>query len=290
MAQVDVDLEVIVVDDASDDGTAERVEAYIDARRERRVRLLRRTVNAGPAGARNLALAAAQGEWMAILDADDRMAPERLRTLIDAGVLRQADIVVDNLWICDASGVRVRRHLNGRDDGGSVIISLRDYALQNRMFSGRPALGYLKPIFRRSFLEQKALAYDETLRVGEDFLLVAEALADGARLVRVRSSLYDYITHASSISHRLGWREALRMRDADDEFLRRRGPDLQPEALSAMRRHRRSLDDAQAFIGTVAALKDGQLFQAAGLAFGRPLSLRHLHMPVSARLRRLVRP
>ena len=65
---------VVVGDDASTDDTAALVEGHPDPR----VRLVRAERNGGPATARNLALAAAGGELVAFLDADDRWLPQLL--------------------------------------------------------------------------------------------------------------------------------------------------------------------------------------------------------------------
>lgn len=77
VAQTFPDFEQLVVDDGSTDATAARVEAW--AASDRRVRLLRHQKNAGhPAAARNTALAAARGRYLAFLDADDTWAPVKL--------------------------------------------------------------------------------------------------------------------------------------------------------------------------------------------------------------------
>ncbi len=65
LAQRDVTVECIVVDDGSSDGTASAVERFGDAV------LLIRQPNGGAAAARNAALAAARGRYIAFLDADD---------------------------------------------------------------------------------------------------------------------------------------------------------------------------------------------------------------------------
>jgi succinoglycan biosynthesis protein ExoO len=81
LQQADTEVEVIVVDDASSDGTADIVEEI--AERDARVRLVRRANTGGPSVARNTAMEMARGSWLAILDADDLILPERTRRLLD---------------------------------------------------------------------------------------------------------------------------------------------------------------------------------------------------------------
>jgi teichuronic acid biosynthesis glycosyltransferase TuaG len=72
-AQTFADWEAIVADDASTDGTPAAAESFGE-----RFRLIRSAQNQGPAGARNQAIAAARGELLAFLDADDYWLPEYL--------------------------------------------------------------------------------------------------------------------------------------------------------------------------------------------------------------------
>lgn len=82
LAQHDVDLEVIVIDDGSSDGSREIVAACKDPRLQ-----LITQANAGVAVARNHGIALADGEWVCFLDADDWLHPDylsRLSKLIEA--------------------------------------------------------------------------------------------------------------------------------------------------------------------------------------------------------------
>jgi glycosyltransferase involved in cell wall biosynthesis len=80
LGQQDVELEVIVVDDASSDETANRLAEVADAR----VRVVRHDVPRRLPGARNAGAALASGSWLAFLDDDDVWSPVKLRRQIDA--------------------------------------------------------------------------------------------------------------------------------------------------------------------------------------------------------------
>ena len=77
LSQTYRELEIIVVDDRSTDGSVALVRRY--AERDERVRLIERDRNAGaPAAPRNTGVRAARGNWIAFLDADDVWHPEKL--------------------------------------------------------------------------------------------------------------------------------------------------------------------------------------------------------------------
>lgn len=83
IAQTYPNWEMLIVDDCSPDNTAETVLQW--AERDSRVKLIRHEKNGGPAAARNTAIAAAGGRWIAFLDSDDLWLPEKLeRTLAHA--------------------------------------------------------------------------------------------------------------------------------------------------------------------------------------------------------------
>lgn len=90
LAQQGVGVDVIVVDDSSTDGTADW------ARQEwagQAVRVLPNAGRKGPAGGRNTGLAAAHGDFVALLDSDDRFLPGHLAAAVDV-MARHASVGV----------------------------------------------------------------------------------------------------------------------------------------------------------------------------------------------------
>jgi glycosyltransferase involved in cell wall biosynthesis len=86
LAQTYGDLEVIVVDDGSTDGTRERVSAYRDA-----VRYIVQE-NAGQSVARNRGVASTHAEWVAFLDSDDVWLPTKIERQLEFTQGVRADI------------------------------------------------------------------------------------------------------------------------------------------------------------------------------------------------------
>ena len=91
-------LEIILVDDGSDDGSGETCGRY--AERDSRIRVIRRD-HQGPGAARNAALNVMRGEYVAFLDADDAFLPEMIETLLTALEREQADMAVCRYAECN---------------------------------------------------------------------------------------------------------------------------------------------------------------------------------------------
>ena len=104
--QRDVDLEVIVVDEASTDDTLEMIAALADSR----IRVIRNSAPTGVATARNRGAAEATGEWLAFLDDDDLWAPDKLITQLQEAEARGRDWVFGGAVIIDPDTRIMRVH------------------------------------------------------------------------------------------------------------------------------------------------------------------------------------
>ncbi|MCA1407571.1 glycosyltransferase family 2 protein [Ensifer sp. IC3342] len=280
LRQEGVSVEVVVVDDRSSDGTLEIVSTIADPR----VRLIALEQNRGPGGARNAGLAAARGKWIAVLDSDDTVRPGRLARMIERAEKTGAQVVVDNLDVVSLDGRSVRMFAEA-ELARQPLLTLPAFIESNVIFRSQHNFGYMKPVFERRFLYEHDLRFDEALRIGEDYILLASALASGGRCAIEPSAGYIYHIREGSISRVLKLDHINAMMSADEAFLRRYPLDILSERMQ--RKRTRGFHQARSFLLLVEQLKNRSLAGALKAALADPLALRHLHMPIAVRLRRL---
>lgn len=276
LCQTLTDMEVLVVDDASSDSTAAIVAQMAAA--DPRVRLLRAPRNGGPSAARNLALDIARGTYIAILDADDRFAPTRLHTMVELMRTHEADIGFDNLLRCpnprDDAGADL--HLPPASPVGPRQIDLETYLLSNRMNGSDRTMGHLKPLILREFIERWRLRYNPEVRIAEDFLLIAEALALGARVWLADEAGYKYWIRPGSLSKRPMAPDIAALQVCDDAFRARFGAALPAGARRALDLRRANLDGMQVYLRCREAALNGEWLRAAAIIARRPAALAHV--------------
>jgi succinoglycan biosynthesis protein ExoO len=286
LAQSVRDIEVVIADDASTDNSLARVRSI--AAGDSRVRVLQAAVNGGPAAARNMVVEAARGEWIAVLDSDDLMHPDRLARLLAVGRRERADIVADNLLIFDDAGATPPFYaLSGKKWTEPVWVTMEQYVDANLIGGRHPALGYLKPMFRADFIRDSGLRYDPSLRIAEDYDFVLRLLQAGARFRVVPEATYFYRKHRHSISHRLT-RKTLEPMLAADEAFRAVCRWRNQSVTQALDRRRASIERAIAFDDLVVALKSRRLARAAATVVRRPDMLPLLRWPLAGVVSRLV--
>lgn len=282
-AQTLREIEIIVIDDASSDASVEVANSF--AREDERIRVIARKARSGPGGARNDGLAAAKGQWIAVLDSDDMMHPTRLEDLVREAGRSSADICADDLLIFQERAPPAS-HLSRRQ---RRLDWLTAPEFIGTIFSREPSLGYLKPLIRRSFLVAHGIRYEPDLTIGEDYDLVLQLLAKGARFRLSNSLGYFYRKHSNSISHRLSGQNLERMLAAD-ERLRALFPENAPDVARAFEVRRASIQHAMAFSSIVSSLKARNFGEAGATALRNPRAIPLLAMPIAARLRRLRLP
>lgn len=188
VAQRDVPLEIVLVDDGSTDESV--------AIAERRAGDALRTIGQSRQGvsrARNIGTQSARGEFIQYLDADDLLTPGTLRAKLDALVSTGADVAYGDWvhWQRNGSGQfveggRVERVLGSRPDVD--------------IFGGKwwPLAALL---YRRSLVE-RMLPWREDLPIIQDARFLLDAALHGGRFVHVKGITAKYRVLDESLSRR----------------------------------------------------------------------------------------
>ena len=164
-AQTFRDFEIVVVDDASTDGTGH----ILENRKDPCLRVFRNETRSGAAFSRNRAIAEASGKYMAVLDADDFWAPQKLEKQVEYMEKHPA-----------AAGLGT--YVYETDHTGHPVKAVRFplYPGQIRCSTlFRCSLVHSSVMVRRSFLVEQNLRYDESFSFSHDFELWSRAVFAG---------------------------------------------------------------------------------------------------------------
>lgn len=267
------DIEVIVVDDGSVDRTR-RIVANLAAVDDR-ILFVALPKNGGVSAARNVGLAKASGEWIAVLDADDWFLPDRLRKMLLAAKRLDADLVCDNLRLFDHALGHVVGVTRFGARGGATPMTARLLFERDHAFR-RHHLGYAKPMVKTAFLRERALSYNPRYRVGEDFLFLTEAVLNGARAFILPSADYVYIhriapsTRTVAPNSRAGTGFA-DIRKSCSYLLGRYWRSMSKVERRGLARKRKSIADLTAYMDALATIRGKGLSQIVGLLRRRPM-------------------
>lgn len=201
-AQRDVNVEVLICDDASTDDTFELISEISDPR----VRIFRNPKNIGPGPTRDLLIDASVGEFIAFLDADDRFVAGRLARIVRIARTHPDALVFDDIYECHdtPSGMRPFRMVHGRRAfrGASFADGSRIVSLEQLMRSKRLLI---KPLIPRRQILATGVRHTPH-RYGEDGLFLWRLVARGTSAIYLPDPLYCYRVTPGSLSsnrHRL---------------------------------------------------------------------------------------
>ncbi len=259
-AQTMRDWEVIIVDDTSTDATPEVLRRISFG--DPRIRIVRNAVNLGPAGSRNVGLRMAQGDWVALLDADDCFHSTRLATLLSLGEQADADMVADNLVLYNETDASTQVLFDRSKFPTARFMPFQEFVESCYFGEGTPQRSgyvFMHPIVRRAFLECHQLSYEPQARNGEDFLFYLDCLSAGARWLVTPEAMYSYCIHDGSMTDVVRKRDRAVMIRKLRELIRR--PDIARNAslADALERHMRLVAYTHYSYAVKHALTKGQV-------------------------------
>lgn len=194
--------QVIVVDDGSSDGTAERIEAEFSGVE------VHSQDNRGVSSARNRGIRAARGEWIALLDSDDEWHPAKLERQLGALATDGRRVShCEEIWIRDGRRVNAgQRH--AKPDGWVYRSCLPLCAIS-------PSAA----VIHRSVLQTVGL-FDEQLPVCEDYDLWLRVAARYPVLLVDEPLVVKYGGHADQLSTSMWGMDRFRVRSLERAWRR----------------------------------------------------------------------
>jgi Glycosyl transferase family 2 len=172
-------IEVIVVDDASTDGTAGVLDRYQQA-----IVRLRNEQGAERAASRNRGARAAHGRWLAFLDSDDEWDDNKLAAQLGAMTDRE-NACLTGCWVIDQDGAVLGMDHRGEREGPSEIDVMNP-------FRAAPSTLLIR---RELFLELGGFPEELEVQGSEDWLFMAKLLGSGCRPTELALPLVRYRVH-----------------------------------------------------------------------------------------------
>jgi len=187
------DIEVIVVDDGSTDGTSDIVSRYVAD--DKRVRLVRHHGNYGVLWGRKTCVENADGDFIMFVDADDTIEPDTCKILYNTAVSQGADIVVCGNYYnkADGSVLSYTYKLSYGGDSESVIKSMVFQEMSHVLW-GR--------IYSKSLWKGRDYFYERNYNYADDLSLSFQVSRNVRKAVVIDDILYHYYQYSSSLMGR----------------------------------------------------------------------------------------
>lgn len=191
LAQTEKSLELIVVNDGSTDGTKSVLEKFSDPR----VRIVNLPVNCGIATARNVGMACVEGDYLAVMDADDVALPARLETQLQFMEKNPA------VHILGSRTIRTNEDVNSEIDRPMHPLSDGEIKANLLLLNGT-AMIHPTMMARMSFIREHNLLYPPPPRgrVGIDHEFWIKCVAKGAVFQNIPDVLLLKRRHSSNVT------------------------------------------------------------------------------------------
>lgn len=213
------ELELIVIDDGSTDRTGELCAAYQDERL-----VYHRKENGGVSTARNMGIQLAKGDYIGFVDADDYIVPDMCEKMYGACTATNSDIGVCDYEIVFSDSKKetytdlLRGGFFGKEQIRDEVLSGFLGHVDEKGSIAKFDWAIIRRFFKREFLYQNGLLFDETLSNSEDCLFAYMATHLAERMVYLKDErLYINIRNAQSLTRRYlpdYWQQRCRIMDA----------------------------------------------------------------------------
>ena len=186
------DLEIIVVDDGSTDGSGQKAREI--AVGDSRISVISQE-NKGLIGARKTGIQAASGDYVLFVDSDDHIDPDMIEDMVAHSENGDVDVILEGarFWMGD----RQNKALNYAAEGmysGRELEELKKTLLCAEDYCTMQVLPFLwNKMFKRDLIKPHVLEADEKITIGEDVAIGFPAILKAHKIYVSSKAHYNYI-------------------------------------------------------------------------------------------------
>lgn len=202
LCQTHHNIEVLLVDDGSIDGSAAICDEY--AAKDSRVKVIHQK-NGGVSSARQTGLEAASGEFVIHADPDDYVDADMIESLLTEALTTDADIVTCDFYMNEQV---MKQHYKGSAELLKKLISVETICV------------CWNSMVRRDFIVKHHVAFTPSwLCMSEDFLFICRLLVAGAKAVHLQRPFYHYwVNNVGSLTNKKSEKKLLSIIAVIDEL------------------------------------------------------------------------
>lgn len=195
LSQTLSDLELILVDDGSQDQSGAICDRY--AREDRRVRVIHQE-NQGVSVARNMGIAQACGTYIGFVDADDWIAGDMLEQMLEQAQKTDSDVVMCDAWTVFE---------DGRQEPDTIVQLNTDCILDHKSLTADLLPDFAgaiwRCIYRTDLIRNRGICFPKGQKFSEDRVFNIYAMGYANRVCYLKKPLYMRFVNMESCVHGL---------------------------------------------------------------------------------------
>ncbi len=196
------DLEIILVDDGSDDNCPQICDKW--AEKDNRIKVMHKK-NGGLVSARQAGFRVSTGDYVGFVDGDDWIEPDMYEKIADALKKTDADIAMSEFFFSysdkeqQSEGCLSREFYNREQLLSEVFPTM--------LFNGKYYRFGIYPncwskVIKRDLLEKNLLSVDTRIRLGEDIAFIYPCIMDADSICHIDKALYHYRINSESMTQK----------------------------------------------------------------------------------------
>ena len=184
-------IEIIIIDDGSNDGSSEICKKYLNDERI----IYKKTINSGVSNARNLGIKISTGDYITFIDSDDWILENYIQELVIEITQQKGDIIFSNCFDVKDGKKQLNKTIEEKTSSQGIEKIFNDYFLKKRHAYSIWGKLYQKEIVKNIKFRN--------LKYGEDTLFLFELINKSTKQVYTTYAGYHYLVRETGAMNSL---------------------------------------------------------------------------------------